>query len=97
MILREGGYKQNNLKHTIMTQEKSKKIQYRQVSLKLDDKIRELQDLVELIPKKGITCKTCQRACIKEAINKLQAAANGLEEGDFEPNEYSGDFEYSYS
>lgn len=80
-----------------MTQEKSKKIQYRQVSLKLDDKVRELQDLIELIPKKGITSETCQRECISETITSLQTAINGLEEEDFEPNEYSGDFKYSYT
>lgn len=71
--------------------------QYEQTINKFNSAIAELNEIVELMPTRGDTPEQCQKATISLAIKKLENTIGGIELDDFEPNEHSGDFEFSYT
>ena len=76
---------------------KSKKIQFEQVTDKLKSLLADMEETLKMIPRKGNVPSECQRTDISNHLGGLDMAINGLELEDFEPNEFSRDFEYSYS
>ena len=73
------------------------KKQYEQTINKFHSAIAELNEIASLMPTRSNTPEQCQKNAIRLAIKKLEDSINGIELGDFEPNEYSGDFEFSYT
>ena len=71
--------------------------QYEQVVDKLRSQLEAMEQTLELMPKKGGIPATCQRTNISNYLGGIDHCINGIELEDFIPNEYSGDFELSYS
>ena len=71
--------------------------QFEQTTDKLRSLLAEMEETLELIPKKGNSSSTCQRTNISNYLGSVNSCINGLELEDFEPNEYSGDFKLSYT
>jgi hypothetical protein len=86
-----------NLQNIFVDSKTVKQRQFEQVTDKLKSLLDEISDTVELIPTKGGSKNDCQKINILHHLNMLDACINGIELDDFEPNEYSGDFKYSWS
>ena len=71
--------------------------QMEQVTDKLRSQLAEIEETIKLMPVKGNTSETCQRTAINICINELDSLINGIELEDFTPNEYSDNFQLSYS
>lgn len=71
--------------------------QFEQVVDKFRSQIAEMEETIKLMPIKGNSKNDCQRINIQHHVNMLDFCINGIELEDFIPNEYSGDFELSYS
>lgn len=71
--------------------------QFEQVKDKLQTLLQQIEDELELIPKKGDNGHDCQKTNILNHLNELGSCVNGIELEDFEPNEYSENFKLSYS
>lgn len=71
--------------------------QFEQVVNNLRSQIAEMEETIKLMPIKGNSKNDCQRINIQHHLNMLDHCVNGIELEDFIPNEYSGDFELSYS
>lgn len=71
--------------------------QYEQVKDKLQTLLQQMHDELKLIPTKGNSKNDCQKINILHHLNILDSCINGIELEDFTPNEYSGNFKFSYS
>jgi hypothetical protein len=71
--------------------------QFEQVVDKLRSQLEAMEETIKLIPRKGNNPATCQRIEIGNLLGGLHHSINGIELEDFTPNEYSGDFQLSYS
>jgi len=71
--------------------------QFEQVKDKLTALSQDIEKVLELMPTKGAWANDCQKMALLTCINDFQHHVNGIELEDFTPNEYSGDFELSYS
>jgi hypothetical protein len=72
------------------------KKQFEQTVNKFQSIIEEFKETLELMPTKGGAAIDCQKTCILTIICELDRNINGIELEDFIPNEYSGNFKYSY-
>lgn len=71
--------------------------QFEQVVDKLRSQLAEMEETLEMMPRKGNNTATCQRTNISNYLGGIDSCINGIELSDFTPNEYSGDFKLSYS
>lgn len=71
--------------------------QFEQVKQKFESLLAEMEETLKLMPRKGDTPSECQRINISNHLGGLDMGINGIELEDFTPNEYSQDFELSYS
>lgn len=71
--------------------------QFEQVVDKLRSQLQAMEETLEMMPRKGNNTATCQRTAISNYLGGLDNCINGIELEDFTPNEYSNDFELSYS
>lgn len=71
--------------------------QFEQVIDKLRSQMEAMEETLKLMPRKGNNPATCQRTNISNLLGGIDHCINGIEVEDFSPNEYSGDFRYSYS
>ncbi len=71
--------------------------QFEQVVDKLRSQLAEMEQTIEMMPRKGNNTATCQRTAISNYLGGLDSCINGIELEDFTPNEYSGEFKLSYS
>jgi len=71
--------------------------QFEQVKDKLKTQLAAMEEVLEMMPKKGDNPAICQRTAIRNYLGGLDHCINGIELSDFTPNEYSGDFKLSYS
>jgi len=75
----------------------AQKRQFEQTVDKLIYHANNLEDIVNnLMPTKGNTPNDCQKTHLLSLISQLNSAVNGVDLEDFKPNDYSGDFKYSY-
>lgn len=79
------------------TKKKPEQVQFEQVKDKFQTAIQQMNELLLLMPTKGNSIEDCQKTNIQYHLNSLENCINGVEVEDFEPNEYSGDFKFSYS
>lgn len=86
----ERGFTPKNKKQAVQRQ-------FEQTVDKFRSVISELEDILELMPIKGIVSEDCQRTFIQSKINSLDSAVNGVKLEDFVSNEYSSNFKLSYS
>lgn len=75
----------------------AQQIQFEQMVDKLRSLLHAMEETLELMPRKGNNPSNCQRTTISNLLGGLDHCINGIDLEDFEPNEYSGDFELSYS
>lgn len=80
-----------------MSKKTAQQRQYEQTVDKFRTAISDLEDILKLMPLKGNTSSECQRTGIQIQINELDSYVSGITLEDFTPNEYSQDFELSYS
>lgn len=71
--------------------------QFEQVVDKLRSQLAEMEETLEMMPKKGNNTATCQRTNISNYLGGIDSCINGIVLQDFTANEYSGDFKLSYS
>lgn len=71
--------------------------QFEQVKDKFISLLAEMEETLNLMPRKGNNTATCQRTAISNALGGVDMCINGIELSDFTPNEYSSDFKLSYS
>lgn len=71
--------------------------QFEQVKDKFQSLLSEMNGVLELMPTKGDIKTDCQKLSILHHLKNLDYCINGIELEDFTPNEYSGNFELSYS
>lgn len=71
--------------------------QYEQVTMKLTDAVSQIEHYLELMPTKGNTKSECQKTNLKQLLQEFESGVNSIEYDDFTPNDYSGDFQISYS
>lgn len=71
--------------------------QFEQVVDKLRSQLAEMEETLEMMPKKGNNTATCQRTNISNYLGCIDSCINGIVLQDFTANEYSGDFKLSYS
>jgi len=71
--------------------------QFEQVVDKFRSLVGEMEETLKLMPRKGNAPFECQRTNISNQLGGLDQCINGIELDDFKPNEYSGDFKFSYS
>lgn len=71
--------------------------QFEQVVDKLRSQLAQMEKTIEMIPRKGNNTATCQRTAISNYLGGLDHCINGIELEDFTPNEYSNNFQLSYS
>ena len=71
--------------------------QFEQVKDKFQSLLAEMEETLKLMPLKGNTPSQCQRTTISNQLGGLDHCINGIELEDFTPNEYSQDWELSYS
>jgi len=81
----------------IFTKKSPQQRQFEQVTDKLRSLLNEMEETLNLMPKKGNRPHECQRITISNQLGGLDMCINGIELEDFTPNEYSGDFKLSYS
>ena len=79
------------------TKKTAQQRQFEQVQDKLRSQLAEMEEILKLMPKKGDRPSTCQRTEISNILGGLDHCINGIELEDFTPNEYSGDWQLSYS
>jgi len=48
----------------------------------LENKISEIENLIEQMPYKGDKCETSQKICLTQALNEFGYAVNGIEQSD---------------
>jgi len=71
--------------------------QFEQVVDKLRSQLAEMEETLEMMPRKGNNTATCQRTNISNYLGGIDSCINGIVLQDFTANEYSGDFKLSYS
>ncbi|MFK5981501.1 MAG: hypothetical protein QM499_01205 [Flavobacteriaceae bacterium] len=71
--------------------------QFEQVKDKFGSLLAEIEETLKLMPLKGDRPSDCQRTGLQIQINELDSFVNGIELEDFTPNEYSQEWQLSYS
>ena len=71
--------------------------QFEQVVDKLRSQLAEMEETLEMMPRKGNNTATCQRTNISNYLGGIDSCINGIVLQDFTANEYSGDFKLPYS
>ena len=75
----------------------AQQIQFEQVVDKLRSQFEAMEETLRLMPRKGNNTATCQRTAIGNLLGGIDHCISGIELEDFTPNEYSGNFQLSYS
>lgn len=81
----------------IFSKKSAQQRQFEQTTDKLRSLLAEMEETIKLMPRKGNNTATCQRTNIGNYLGGIDHCINGIKLEDFTPNEYSGDFELSYS
>ena len=85
------------IQNTYKMKKTAQQRQYEQTKDKLISLLQNMEETIKLIPRKGDRPFECQRSNISNYLGGLDHCINGLVVEDFTPNEYSGDFKFSYS
>lgn len=71
--------------------------QFEQTTDKLRSLVIAMEETLQLMPIKSNKSEDCQRTYILNYLGSIDSCISGIELEDFTPNEYSGNFELSYS
>ena len=78
-----------------LTTEQQRTKQFQETTKKLNDTIKELEGILELIPIRGNDRSTCKQINLQCQIEEIKYCISGLKVTDFETNEFSGIFFYT--